>query len=250
MSEVTFNNPPIREAVFDVRYGFSQDVTIELLNKIVAEFEVEYPTKNIIYSGRFSFKVDASSSPEVDGSKSQHGFRLTSKDGLQILQIRRDGFSFSRLKPYTRWEAFSGETRKVMAIFERITEPNFVSRLALRYINVIDIPASEFVMGDYFSTRLHIAEGLKCEVDNFFLNLTVVHPDNDVWAVINQTRQPSQSERGIDITPILFDIDVFQDGVNFRPNSQEFWDRIEKIKEFRTMIFQSGITDKARELFS
>src|SRR5258708_482458 len=35
------------------------------------------------------------------------GFRLQSRDNLQITQFNRDGFAFSRLQPYESWQGFS-----------------------------------------------------------------------------------------------------------------------------------------------
>ena len=42
------------------------------------------------------------------------GYVFTSADGKQVVQYRLDGFTFSRLRPYTRWEEVFAEAQKVM----------------------------------------------------------------------------------------------------------------------------------------
>src|SRR6266446_398225 len=51
------------------------------------------------------------------------GFRLQSKDNLQITQFNRDGFAYSRLQPYESWQQFSVEAFRLWEIYVELARP-------------------------------------------------------------------------------------------------------------------------------
>ena len=80
----------------------------------------------------------ASPVPEVSQSSAggPDGYLFTSVDGRQVVQARLDGFTFSRLKPYDKWESLRDEARELWQHYVQIASPETVTRVALRYINV------------------------------------------------------------------------------------------------------------------
>ena len=50
----------------------------------------------------------------------QNGYIFASSDERQIFQARLDGFSFSRLAPYDRWETFRDEARRLVFAVRRM----------------------------------------------------------------------------------------------------------------------------------
>ena len=65
------------------------------------------------------------------------GYAFHSSDNKDIVQFRRDGFSFSRLAPYTAWEDVSEKTVGFWRLYLETAEPIEVTRLAIRTINRI-----------------------------------------------------------------------------------------------------------------
>ena len=246
MTEVIYSKPPIREAVFDVRIKFEKELGLDVFERVYEQIKTEYP-KRQVNSVRFvSFEAKGMEEPKVNTGGGPNGLRLTSADGLQIVQFKNDGFTFSRLKPYTHWKAFSTEVEKLFALYLSVCAPAHVERIALRYINAIEIPEKKFELGDYFKTLPTIAPGLTQDIVEFFSRVVLIDDENKSFAAISQTTEKNNKP---DITTIIFDIDVFQADLRVTPNSDDFWARIEQIRQFRTKVFQESLTDKTRALF-
>ena len=52
-----------------------------------------------------------------------------------VAQFTRNGFVFSRLKPYEGWETFEAEAKRLWCIYRELAEPSEVQRLGVRFIN-------------------------------------------------------------------------------------------------------------------
>jgi len=75
-------------------------------------------------------------------------------DGRQVVQVRRDGFTFSRLSPYQTWEDLRTEARRLWGALSFGGEAIQMTRVAVRYINQIDIPLPMDDFADYLRTTL------------------------------------------------------------------------------------------------
>src|SRR4029077_18354423 len=71
------------------------------------------------------------------------GYRFSAADGRQLVQFRLDGFTFSRLAPYTQWETVFEEASRLWRVYETAAPLEEVSRIAVRYINLLPLPASK-----------------------------------------------------------------------------------------------------------
>ena len=58
----------------------------------------------------------------------------------EMIQLRVDGFTFNRLKPYTSWEKIFPRAYRFWKKYLDCVEPVGVTRLATRYINALDVP--------------------------------------------------------------------------------------------------------------
>ncbi len=68
------------------------------------------------------------------------GRKHISADKRQLAVFRRNGFSFSRLPPYERWQSFRDEAKRLWKIYRDVASEQLITRWGLRYINRIDIP--------------------------------------------------------------------------------------------------------------
>jgi uncharacterized protein (TIGR04255 family) len=86
------------------------------------------------------------------------GFRFERADARRVMQTKLDGFSYSALAPYDEWEGFRPEAKHLWKLYRDICHPIRVTRVAVRYINRIDIPLknsdprSSLQLEDYFKT--------------------------------------------------------------------------------------------------
>lgn len=67
------------------------------------------------------------------------GFRIATPSPPEVVSFTRDSFSFSRLRPYERWNRF---LERAMALFQlhiRTAKPGAAQRIGLRFINRIEM---------------------------------------------------------------------------------------------------------------
>ena len=96
-----YENAPINEALIDIRAELPKDVTLSTLEAFHAEVKERYPgkKKRLLLEEQISIEAPPSE------KRTELGFAFESEDGKQIFQARLDGFTFSRLRPYTNWSS-------------------------------------------------------------------------------------------------------------------------------------------------
>ena len=98
----TYINAPITEALIDFQVELPIGTTVTDLEAVFDRIKEQYPTKK----KRFFFEgqLTIGEEPEASAKQTDKGFAFYSTDGLQIIQARLDGFTFSRLRPYGSWQ--------------------------------------------------------------------------------------------------------------------------------------------------
>lgn len=247
MESRDYNNPPIQEAIFDVRLKFSDNPSIETLEAVWKLVEETFPKKETIQNFQTKLEFNPTDkAPVVNSTSESYGLRLTAQDGSRVVQIKRDGFTFSRLNGYDGWEKFLAEATELLSKYSDACKPEYAERIALRYINSIQIPETTFKIDDYFLTAPQVGSEIPQSILRFFSQVMIKDDGSNTLAIINQTINPPKREGE---TTFILDIDAFQEGVRIDPASDDFKKSIEQIKKSRTSIFEGSITDKTRNLF-
>src|SRR5690349_6259664 len=130
---------PITEALIDLRVAYDTGISLERLKKFGSEISDQYPheaTRDIV-QGQITF---GSSAAQSQSSRTTVGYIFHSGDRLQAVQARLDGFTFSRFTPYRDWDHLTGEAKRLWNVFVKLLEPTTVRRVAVRYINQINLP--------------------------------------------------------------------------------------------------------------
>jgi uncharacterized protein (TIGR04255 family) len=164
---------------------------------------------------------------------------------MHVAQFRLDGFSFSHLGHYSKWEDVSREAKKLWEIYRAGTKPVLVQRLATRYINSIAIPSKKFDYDDYFTAAPKIPQGLPQLLSHFFTRLVIPFPDHGATAIVVQT--PAEKPDPVNTTVIL-DIDAFAD-VSLASNDAKIDEILAILRNVKNEIFFNSITDRTKELF-
>jgi uncharacterized protein (TIGR04255 family) len=241
-----YPNAPIAEALLDIRVRPSKDITLPKLETFQNKIE-GYPNKEEQKRWSTGFKVDPQSGPEnLPSTGGPIGCLFRSSDGRQIVQAQLDGFTFNRLKPYEKWEKLRDEAKTLWKQYLVITTPELITRIALRYINRIEIPFPILELGKYILTRPDIAEGIQHNVESSFMRLVITKPGTKYKAIVTQTNEPVDVTKNV--LPFIFDIDVFYD-VPIKVEGEELWTRFEELHEFKNDIFYKSITPKTEKLF-
>ena len=128
---------PAREALIDIQ--FEPRLPIEAVQAFAKLAEPEFRRNLDLWESVIGFGT-AGGAPGASATNTPIGKRLDSKDPPHVLQCRVNGFTFSRLSPYGRWEDLRFEAHRWWTSFRSAVHPGMVTRIAVRYINEIKLP--------------------------------------------------------------------------------------------------------------
>lgn len=238
-------NAPIVEALIDLRVGLADDFDVEVLRALHEQIVTDFPrleTQQLI-QGKLHFS--ASGIVAEDTEHAIRGFRMLSADGKDIVQFRRDGFTFSRLHPYTQWATFFDRSWDLWRLYARTVDPSGVTRLATRFINRLKCPL-EFDLGEYFEAPPEVPDGVP-DVFASFLYKYVLAPVDGITS--NVTLTTERWTTGEDFTSVVFDIDCYV-RKDLRADEDETLKSIFlKLREMKNRIFFRSLTPAALEAF-
>lgn len=240
----TFPNAPITEALLDIRVELPKEVTLSKLENFHNHIKERFPEKKQRLSLKGGFRLSQGMPESLPITGGPYGFFFNSLADKKIVQARLDGFTFNKLKPYKNWEVFCSEARELWNLYFQICNPVKIIRIALRYINRIEIPLPIKDFKEYILTTPEIAPRLPQGLAGFFMQLVITNPDIEANAIINQTIENPTGNR----LPLILDIDVFRE-TNYINNKVEMWNEFEKLRLYKNDIFFNSITDKTKELF-
>jgi len=241
----SYPHAPITEALFDIQVELPKEVTISDLEQLSSDILSRYPTKSTRkrFEGKIELKGDQGATTEsID--LGIDAFLNWSSYKKQVVQFRLDGFAFSRLKPYDGWDKHFPEVIKNWNLYAEKLSPVWIKRIAVRFINTIEIPSEKLALDSYFvnfpKTPLE-----KSTLNNYFYRIELSLDDFNAKAVITQTLAQSNNPL---ITPVIFDLEVYRE-ISSRPETKMLSDAFKTLRDIKNDIFQKSLTQKTKDLF-
>lgn len=243
--EPFYSNAPITEALFDIQVDLPETVSIKDLDKLCLDIVSQYPTKKSRKRFEGTFKIEEKSGikPEKNNTGID-GFLNWSSDQKEVVQFRLDGFAFSRLKPYEKWDKHFSKVIQNWTLYEQKLSPLLIKRVTLRFINTIEIPSEISYLSDYFVNSPQIPIE-KARLSNFFNRIEFSLDDPDTRAIVTQTLVQYKKTT---IIPVIFDSEIFKD-VNIAPDAKRLSDIFNHLRKFKNEIFEKSLKQKAKDLF-
>jgi uncharacterized protein (TIGR04255 family) len=238
-----YSRAPITEALIDFQVELPSEVALNALADMHSQVRIDYPTCQDFVHVQGQMLTE----PEVTAtaSKSHIGYRFLSDSEKQIILARLDGLTFSRLAPYDCWDTFRDEARRVWEIYRTLTYPKNITRLAVRYINRLDLPLPLEDLKEYLRTVPEVSPDLSPQgLSGYFMQLQIPQENSGGILVLNEAIiQPYET----DVVSVLLDIDLSQTG-NLPNDDEELWDFLEHLHTRKNQVFEACITDRTREL--
>jgi uncharacterized protein (TIGR04255 family) len=244
MAEIrTLANAPVQEGLIDFRTSFDAPPDKRVFEAIAGDLKDRYPETHDIH--RFEALFDLKEGKAAGNSSSQYaGLRFTSADKSFVFQAQVDGFTVSRLRPYSSWEDLLGEAQSLWGVFQRHARPLNVNRVATRYINRFEINAPTLNLDEYFATAPRVPADLPQGLSGYLVRLQI--PDNASQSTILLT-QAMEEATGTNAAFVV-DIDIFKVAV-FDVMSDEVWHLLGQFRDLKNRVFFSIMTEKTLELF-
>lgn len=235
---------PIREAVLDIRVPGSTAAHPQKLRRALVSVE-PFPEIQDLKQGSIAFRLSPDGEPESHAEGTEVvGVRGATADGLWVVQYRSSGMTFSRLRPYPGWDSFLERARPFVERFMQVAQASLVERLALRYINVFQLP-NPCDPEDYFVAPPSLPESLPLHVNSLVSKLTVRDPGTGLQAHVAHVLQDDLQPDKMGMT---LDIDVFSVD-RLGANIPTLWQHLDELRRLKNRIFFESITDRNAERF-
>jgi uncharacterized protein (TIGR04255 family) len=243
--QIHLKNAPIVEAIVDFRVKLPAKFEVKTFASIKEMLGDNYPQMEERREIEAGIKVKGKRVEHIVEEKGLQGYFFKSQDGKNVAQFRNDGFTFSRLKPYTEWQNVLAEAKKLWKLYENRASPVLITRIATRYINQLDIPLPIKDLENYLKAPPIIPKSAPQELHQFLTRVTLRDPGSDVMAHIIQALERSPKR---DCVTIILDIDVFkQKESGFA--ELEIWQTFKQLRDLKNRLFFDSITEETARLF-
>lgn len=236
-----YDRSPIVEAIIDIQFTTPDGLELSRVPEVVQPVRDRYPTETTLNTLHGHFNVGNNFG--VTTRQEQVGYQYTSNDGHHVFRLGLKGFSLSRLQPYTEWEEFRDEAR---CIWDAVTPPlsiKSIRRIAVRYLNRINLPLPLMSFHDYLRTAPDISPDLPQELTGFVYHLEIPLHETHAMLLLNQALVDSESP---DVASVVLDLDIYRTA---EPgDDSDIWEVLESLHIQADHVFEACITDKTREL--
>ena len=245
MTTPDYKHPPITEAVIEIRLEDSLSKTV--IEKIQNRLKKNYESSERLSSLAISF--DHKTKEVAKRPEEFAGYKLTSKDQTDVVQLKLNAMACSRLAPYNGWENFESRARENWRIWSSVVKHKKIKRIGVRYLNRIDIPFRKdhkLDVEDYLTIFPKYPEPhLLKSFDKYTMQVTGPFSIEGFHLIINTNVVKSPL---IDHCSIVLDLDLSPQG-DMPQRNDKVWETINQMRKYKNRAFEMCITDNARELF-
>ena len=229
---------PIIEAIMDVQ--FEGGLTAEEVSQLADALGAFYPTRTETRQAGFSYDF---STETVDVQEARSMFRLDGKDATELALIRPDGFSASQLTPYKSWDLLFDRFARDWSEADRVLGSRKASRLAVRYINRIDVPVDDCGIAEheeYLTAHIRMPEGIP-SVTDFYLRFAFPVLDIGALATVQSAVMPQAVEGK---ASFAIDIDLAK-SEGLAADREGLLEQLSRFREPKNEIYRQMLTEKA-----
>jgi uncharacterized protein (TIGR04255 family) len=243
-----FKNPPIQEALLDIQVTLSPDLKLETLKGFHEGLETRFPEMQERVSWEQGFQIaGAGETQAIRSSRSVDGYLFVSKSEGKVVQARRDGFTFNKLKPYSNWETFNSEARELWGRYVSLVHPISVQRIALRYLNRISLPLPVRDLRDYCLLFPDLPPALPQGMSEFFLRVTLPAADAPCAANVTLTFEPPAP--CATALNLILDNEASYVFGSLSVDTEAIWSKLTQLRDLKNKVFDASLTEETRKLF-
>lgn len=235
--------PPIIEAVIDIDCDLPSSLDLAELDTAMSSALGDcYPIKNARVFQEHQVIQDKDTAPSVEVRRGVEAFQYFTKDQKQLVQIRRNGFSFNRLAPYEGMDVYFPEIERRWKLFVEFAQPTLVRQIGLRTINRIVLPmdGNRAPLDEYFINPPRLPDVANLTFAGFVHQYRTVESTTSNQANVVLTAQDPQ----LGNLPIILDIHAFR-ASSIEPQG---WIKIAEVlrslRSLKNQVFRKTVTEK------
>lgn len=237
-----YSKAPITEALIDIQVTLPSGATVADLANVGIGEDTGYPHRR----NRFAIQGEIAIGEQIGTAARQThvGYDFLSRDERQIVQVRLNGFTLSRLAPYDRWKTFREEAHRLWTLYRAVAEPASIDRVAVRYINRLNLPYPMEDLKDYLRTVPEVSSDLPQGLSGYLMQLAIPQEDIKADLLLNEALLPPPSPN---MASVLLDIDLFRN-LKDSIEEDELWGLLDQLRVRKNDVFEACITERTREL--
>jgi uncharacterized protein (TIGR04255 family) len=188
-----------------------------------------------------SVKQSAEGPAEVSGSRALQALQFLKDDEKQLIQLRREGFSFNRLAPYDSLDTYLPEIERTWNIYREMIHPTGLRRIALRYINRLLLPldGGNLRLSDHLENAPQLPEGTNLAFTGFLHQHQAVEVGTGHKVAIIITSQANVNGE----LPIILDITTSKDCRTDPSHWEDIRDIIFALRDLKNQVFKRSLTE-------
>lgn len=239
---------PIVEAVVDIDCDMPQEFDLAATEARATErLRDAYPKLKKSFIQQHEIQARPNEPPRFSATQGLRALQHFSDDSLQLVQVRSNGYSFNRLRPYSTLDDYLPEIERTWKIFVELAAPVRVRRIALRYINRVLLPmeGSQIPLDEYLTLGPRLPQDDQLTYVNFLNQYAAVEPETQNAITITLTNQ--QIENGQ--LPVIFDIEARRDFGAQPDDWNELNQVILSLRKLKNRVFKRTLSQQCLKLF-
>ena len=172
-----YKKPPLIETLCEFYFApeTSQDFD-NIINLLYEKIQTGFPKRYQLQLQASQINIDSSGTPEIT-EQLLPLIRFQSSTEQVLIQVGQNLLTVNHLKPYTSWEEFLPSIEMGFNAYREVVKPKTIYRIALRYINRIEISSNRISLENYFEFRPFIGQKLLQDLSAFTLEIQIPHEE-------------------------------------------------------------------------
>jgi len=149
MSRV-YENSPIVEALCEFRFEPSQRWDWAVPGLFYNEVKQEFPIRRQFNPFPIDVRAESQQGLVQNVVSNVERMQFVRQDERALVQVGPDLMSVHHLKPYSNWKTFKQMIGQSLDVYKRVADPKSITRVGLRYINRLEMPADQMIKIERF----------------------------------------------------------------------------------------------------
>lgn len=248
----TLQNPPIKEAIVEIRFNPNKNVTLNKLEEFAQSIADKYVEQERVENQSIKVVFEKGQEPKHDVQVQPSGIKLKNAAGNRVIIAAIDRFVMSFHAPYTPWPSLKDSAKEFYGRYLDFALQTEITRIGMRYINSIKFPLTDnFQFEDYIRTMppLPKYEGLPEGLSKFETLVVMPMQDINCSATVRQLLGGKKESDGSSFLDFTLDIDIYEVDAITDIRSEKIWDSLDIMRNKKNAIFFGSLTDKAIALY-
>jgi len=235
----TYQNPTIREALCEIHFRLPEGVAWQdlLYGRLFMKVQSRFPELEPVAQPGLELRMGAEGPKLIS---SQRRMRFKELSGKILLQLSENVFTVNVLPKYPGWAQMKLEIRDAWKPACEVLRPARITRIGLRYINLVEPVSPHECPGDWLVASDHIPKAVLTSLPGFLARVeTRSDADKRVIVTLGESAGSGDQKMG----GLVFDIDCIVEK-EMPMEGDALNEEIEQLHDTAWKIFSASMTPR------